>query len=338
LVVTLVAGAVIVGALALWKLRLVIAVLFFAITMAAAMRPTIEWGAQRRVPRAVGLLLHYLLLLGLIALFLWFVVPHLITQLESAVRSAKHPGVHHGSGIKDQILNAVNKYLRRLPTGSQLIHPAVSYGKTALEVLLGIFFAFATAAYWLFERDKTIDLVTSLLPRPRRKKVRDTWDLIDAKLGAFVRGQVLLMGFVGVLVAVAYWLIGEPYWLLLGIASGILEVVPVIGPLVAVILAIGAGLTISWHTALFAAIAFFAIRLVEDYLVSPRLLGGTVGLSPLLVLVSVTAAGILLGGFYVLLAVPIAAVIGTIVDVVVFDVEPAEEPTPTVLFSAKDAE
>jgi predicted PurR-regulated permease PerM len=338
LVVTLVAGAVIVIALALWELRLVIAVLFFAITMAAAMRPTIEWGAQRRVPRAVGLLLHYLLLLGLIALFLWFVVPHLITEIESAVKSAKHPGVHHGSGIKDQILNAINKSLRRLPSGSQLIHPAVSYGKTALEVLLGIFLAFATAAYWLFERDKTIDLVTRLMPRPRRKKVRDTWDLIDAKLGAFVRGQVLLMGLVGVLVAVAYWLIGEPYWLLLGIATGILEVVPVVGPLIAVILAVGAGLTHSWHTALFAAIAFFAIRLIEDYFVSPRVLGGTVGLSPLLVLVSVTVAGILLGGFYVLLAVPIAAVIGTIVDVVVFDVEPAEEPTPTVLLSAKDSE
>ena len=338
LIVTLVAGGVVVAALALWQLKLVIGLLFFAVTMAAAMRPAVEWLARHRVPRSVGILLHYLAVVGLIGVFLYFVVPNLITQIETAVSSAKHPVVHHGGGIKDQILNAINKSLRRLPSGSQLIHPAISYGKTALEVVLGIFFAFAAAAYWIFERDRTIDVITKLLPRRRRKKLRDTWDLIDAKLGAFVRGQILLMGFVGVLVSVAYWLVGEPYWLLLGIASGILEVVPVVGPLIAVVLAIGAGLSHSWHIALFAALAFFAIRLLEDYLVSPRVLGGTIGLSPLLVLVSVTAVGILLGGFYVLLAVPIAAVVGTIIDVVVFDIEPADEPTPTVLLPAKDAE
>lgn len=338
LIVTVVAGGVVVGALALWQLRLVVGLLFSAITMAASMRPAVEWLARHRVPRSVGVLLHYLGVVGLVGLFLYFVVPSLISQIEAAVSSAKHPAIHHGGGIKDQILNAINRVLRRLPSGSQLIHPAISYGKTALEVLLGIFFACAAAAYWVFERDRVVDVITRLLPRPRRKKVRDTWDLIDAKLGAFVRGQVLLMGFVGVLVSVAYWLVGEPYWLPLGIASGLLEVVPVIGPLVAVILAIGAGLSHSWHTALLAAIAFFAIRLIEDYLVSPKVLGGSVGLSPLLVLVSVTAVGILLGGFYVLLAVPMAAVIGTIIDVVVFDIEPAEVSTPTVLLPAKDAE
>ncbi len=66
----------------------------------------------------------------------------------------------------------------------------------------------------------------------------------------------------------------------------------------------------------------------------PRVLGHAVGLSPLLVLVSVTAVGILFGGFYVLLAIPIAAVLATLVDVVVRNVDPAEQEVPGLLFAA----
>src|SRR5579859_6988845 len=76
-VTTLVAGAVIVGALVLWKLRLVVALLLLAITIAAAMRPSVDALARLRVPRPVGVLLHYLVLFALIGLFLSFVVPPL---------------------------------------------------------------------------------------------------------------------------------------------------------------------------------------------------------------------------------------------------------------------
>jgi predicted PurR-regulated permease PerM len=90
--------------------------------------------------------------------------------------------------------------------------------------------------------------------------------------------------------------------------------------------------------ALAAGICVLVVRWVEDYVIVPRVLGEAVGLSPLLVLVSVTAVGILLGGFAVVLAVPLVAVLVTVLDVVVRDVDPAEEDVPTVLFPAKDAE
>jgi predicted PurR-regulated permease PerM len=78
--------------------------------------------------------------------------------------------------------------------------------------------------------------------------------------------------------------------------------------------------------------------MLEDYVIVPKVLGEAVGLSPLLVLISVTAVGILFGGFAVVLAVPLVAVLVTVLDVVVRDVDPAEEDVPTVLFPAKDAE
>jgi predicted PurR-regulated permease PerM len=104
------------------------------------------------------------------------------------------------------------------------------------------------------------------------------------------------------------------------------------------VLAVGVGLTESWHVALAAGVCVLVVRLLEDYLIVPRVLGDAVGLSPLLVLISVTAVGILFGGFAVVLAVPLVAVLVTVLDVAFREVDPAEEEVPAVLFPAKEAE
>ena len=339
---TLVVGGIVLAAIALWKLRLVLALLFFAVIIAASMRPGIEWLKRHGVPRGVGLLLHYLGLFALVGLFLWIVVPRAVDQVQSALGADTKAQIHReakrSKGIKHTILTAIDNRLRHLPKAGKLVHPATTVTVKAFEVLLGIFFTLATAAYWIFERERAVDFVASLLPRPKRKKMRDTWDLIDLKLGAFVRGQLLLILLVGTVLSLAFMTIGEPYWILVGAFAGIVEIVPVIGPLAAGALAIGVGFTDSWHTALAAGLCVLGVRLVEDYLVVPRVLGDAVGLSPLLVLVSVTAVGILFGGFAVILAVPIAAVLVTLLDVIVLDKDPAEEDAPTVLFPAKDVE
>src|SRR5690242_6066293 len=87
LVKTLVVAGVVVGLLALWKLRLIVALLFLAFIIAAAMRPGVDALARRGVPRIAGVLLHYLALLGLIALFLWFVVPQALDQVQGALQN-----------------------------------------------------------------------------------------------------------------------------------------------------------------------------------------------------------------------------------------------------------
>jgi predicted PurR-regulated permease PerM len=339
-VATLAALSVVVGALVLWKIRIVIALLFSGIIVAAAMRPSIEWLDRRaRLPRPVGLLLHYAAIIGLVALALWLLVPRAIDQVQQATSgNALHQSVRHSSGIKHDVLNALDKRLRRLPSGSQLVHPAVEVTKTAFEALVGLFFVFAVGAYWIFERDRTIALVQSMAPRKHRRVIRDTWVLIDQKLGSFVRGELILVVFVAVLLSAGFFAIGLPYWLLIGSFGGLVEIVPVIGPLAAGALAIGVGLTQSWHMALFAGAIVLAVRQFEDYVVVPRVLGHATGLSPLVVLFSVTAVGILLGGGYVLLAIPVAAVLATLVDVVVRDVDPADQDVPALLFAGREQE
>jgi predicted PurR-regulated permease PerM len=339
---TLIVIAIVAGALALWKLRLVLALVFLGFIIAAAMRPGVEGLRRAGVPRGIGLLAHYAIFAALLALVIWIVVPRAIDQVQSALGGDTKAQIHReakkSTGLKHQVLTAIDKRLREVPKAGALFHPAVEITLKVFEVILGLFFVLATAAYWIFERDRAVDFVSSLLPRPQRKKVRDTWNLIDLKLGAFVRGQALLIVLVGTILTLAFWAIGEPYFILIGAFAGIVEIVPVIGPISAGALAVGAGLTASWHVAVAAGICVFAVRLLEDYLIVPRVLGDAVGLSPLLVLVSVTAVGILFGGFAVILAVPLVAVLVTLLDVIVRDKDPAEEEVPTVLFPAKEAE
>ena len=344
LVASLIVVAVVAGALALWKLRIVLALLFLAFIIAAAMRPSVEWLARRRIPRGIGILAHYAVLAGVIAVLLWAIVPRAIDQVDKALggiptsTSELERQTNQSTGFKHEILARVQDGLDELPAGADLVDSSLSLTFTAFEVLIAIFFTLACGAYWIFERDRAEMLVMSLLPRDRRRVVRDTWNLIDAKLGAYVRGLLILVTFVASVLSLIFYLIGLPFWLLIGIFAGFVEIVPVIGPIAAAAVAIGVGLTQSWQLALAAGLAVLGVRLFEDYIVTPRVLGHAVGLTPLTVLIAVTAMGILFGGFAVLLAIPFAAVLATILDVVVRHRNPAEEDTPAVLFPAKESE
>ena len=338
-VATLVAVAVIAVALALWKLKIVLALVFLGFIVAAAMRPGVERLAEHRVPRPLGVALHYIVILGTIGLLLWLAVPRAIDQVDQAIggvptsQQQLNQKAKHSKGIKHQFFVGLQKRLGKLPSAGSVVHRSVTIGTRALEAIVGIFFVFATAAYWIFERDRAIAFVSSLLPRRHRRTARDTWALIDAKLGAYVRGTLVLVVFVATVLSLAFWAIGVPFWLLLGVFAGVVEIVPIIGPLIAGVVTVGVGLTASWQVALYAGIAVLAVRQFEDYVVIPRVMGHVTGLSPLVVLVSVSAIGLLFGGFYVLLATPFAALIATLVDVIVRDKDPAEEDPPTVLFT-----
>ena len=336
---TIVVIAIVALALALWKLKIVIALVFLGFVLAAAMRPGVDRLAAWRIPRPVGVALHYVAIVAALALLLWLVVPRAIDQVSQALggvptsRQELNQQTKHSKGIKHQVLSAVQTRLTKLPKAGSVFHGAVAVGLKAFEALVGIVFVFATAAYWIFERDRAIRLVGSLVPAKHRRVLRDTWELIDLKLGAFVRGQLVLIAFVATVLSLSFWAIGLPFWLLIGVSAGIVEVVPVIGPLAAGALAVAVGLTVSWHLALAAGLVVLFVRLLEDYVVIPRVMGHVTGISPLVVLIGVTAIGLLFGGFYVLLATPLLAVLVTLVDVIVRDKDPADEDVPTLLFA-----
>jgi predicted PurR-regulated permease PerM len=129
----------------------------------------------------------------------------------------------------------------------------------------------------------------------------------------------------------AFWIIGLPYFLLIAAFAGVVEVLPVIGPLLAGLVSVGAGLTVSWKVAVAAAVAVYGFRVLQDYVINPRLFGRAVHLPPLVVLMAVSAVTLLLGPAWVVLAIPLTAVVSTLLEVIVWKHDPAESRVPTVV-------
>jgi predicted PurR-regulated permease PerM len=337
---TLVGGVVVLAVtattLALWEGRAVLLLLFLAYTLGAAMRPGIDSLARVGIPRALGLVGHFALLLGLVALLLWLIVPIVFEQAQQALADVPREGATADQGllhsVREQALSALESKLAKISEPDAALSTLVG----TLAALAGIAFTVAAAAYWVIERNRLVNVVLAVVPHEKRTTVRDTWLLIDLKLGAVIRTKLLLVLMTASILSFAFWVIGLPYFLLVGVFAGVVEILPVIGPLIAGLTAVAAGLTVSWQLGLAAAIVVYGLRLAQDYVINPRLFGRAVHLPPLAVLLAVSAVALLLGPWWVPLAIPLTAVVSTLLEVLVWKSNPAETAVPTVLAPTED--
>ena len=337
---TLVGGfvvlAVAVATIALWEGRTVVLLLFLAYTLGAAMRPGVDRLVRAGVPRALALVAHFAVLFGVVALLLWLIVPVVLEQAQQALADAPRHDAAADSGllysVREQALSSLESRLSEISEPDTALSTLVG----TITALAGVAFTLAAAAYWVVERDRLVNVVLAVVRHEKRTTVRDTWLLIDLKLGAVIRTKLLLVVMTASILSVAFWVIGLPYFLLVGVFAGIVEILPVIGPLIAGLTAVAAGLTVSWQLGLAAAIAVYGLRVVQDYVINPRLFGRAVHLPPLAVLLAVSAVALLLGPWWVPLAIPLTAVLSTLLDVLVWKTDPAEEVVPTVLAPTDD--
>ena len=136
------------------------------------------------------------------------------------------------------------------------------------------------------------------------------------------------MGAFALVLAAGFYIVGLHYWLLLGGAVSVLEIIPVIGPLAGAILVLAVGLPQSVHVALLGLLVLVAVREFQSYVINPHLMGRSVGLSPMVTLVSVSVVGLIFGPFAVVLAVPVTSAVATLIDVFVLDHDPPPPPPP----------
>jgi predicted PurR-regulated permease PerM len=332
---SLVGGGVLLGVVAvslvLWEGRTIALLLFLSYTLAAAMRPSVSTLERIGVPRALGVAAHGLVLAGVVALLLWLFVPVALDQTQEALMRMQHRSGSGSGGalesLKEQALAGLERDLRHVSDPNAAFSVVVG----TLTALAGTAFTLAATVYWIVERDRLVNLVLALVPHARRSTVRDTWLLVDLKLGAVIRVKLLLVGLTATVLSFAFWLIGLPYFLLVGVFTGVVEMLPVIGPLLAGVAAVAVGLSVSWQLAAAAALLVYGLRLVQDYVVNPRLFGRAVHLPPLAVLLAVSALALLLGPAWVPLAIPLTAVFATLLDVLVFDKDPGAQPVPAVV-------
>jgi predicted PurR-regulated permease PerM len=324
------AAAVVVVAIAfgLWRVRSIIILLLLALTFAAAIRPGVEWLTRRRMPEAAAILVFFVGTLGTLGLFFWLAVPPALHELSHALSQPDSTGVaaQGSTGIRHEALAWVDRQLHQLPHGSDLLHPIASYGRKATTAVVGVLFTLAATWYWISERDRMIELLSALAPESKRAKARQTYLAIDRRLGSYTRLKFLMVVIVGAVLAAGFYLVGLHYWLLLGGFVGLVEIVPVVGPLIGAILVVVVGLSQSVHVAALGLLVVVVVREFQSYVVNPHLMGKSVGLSPLVTLVSVSVVGLLFGGFAVILAIPVTSAVATLIDVLVLDHEPPSEP------------
>ena len=317
--VTAVGVAVIALALAVWRVREIVVLLLLALTFAAAIRPGVAWLQRHRFPQPAAIGSFFVLVAAVAVLFVWAAVPPAIHQLEHALR-------HHGAstGLQHDVLTWVNRYLHNLPSAHDVLHPVASYGHAATSAIVALFFTLAATWYWVSERDRMIELLTSIAPERTREKARSTFLAIDDRLGAYTRVKFLMIFAVGAALALGFWAVGLDYWLLAGGFVSLVEIVPVVGPLVGAIFIIAIGLPQSLHVTALSLLVLIAVREFQSYVVNPHVMGRSVGLSPLVTLVSVSVVSVLFGGFAVVLAVPFTSAVATVIDVFVLDRDPPE--------------
>jgi predicted PurR-regulated permease PerM len=292
---------------ALYQIREVIIVLFVAIIFMSALYPIVEYLHLRlKFPRVLAIIVTYLVVVSIIVGLISIVTIPLIEQtrnlatvLPSKIDDSLPPGAFDRSVLQRELANFTgNAFNYFLAIFSNFI--------TVISILVLTF-------YLLLERDRLDDLIGQLFIgyEARAKKVVRK---LEEKLGAWLRGQVALSIIISVLAYIALLALGIPYALPLAILAGLLEVVPVIGPIISAIPAIGIALMTSPLQALLVAGAFFIIQQLENNLIVPKVMQKAVGLNPLIVILAVAIGGKLLGIAGALLAVPITVVIQIIIE------------------------
>jgi predicted PurR-regulated permease PerM len=191
-----------------------------------------------------------------------------------------------------------------------------SGGLALLNVLSLVLITPLVAFYLLRDWDNIVEKVDHWLPRDAADTIREQARRIDTTLAGFVRGQALVCLSLAILYAVGLSAVGLNAGVLIGIAAGLLAVVPYIGAAVSMI--VGVGLAVAqfhqdWVSILMVAFVFFVGQTLESYVLTPRLVGGRVGLSPVWIIFAMLAGGSLFGLTGVLIALPVAAVVGVLV-------------------------
>ena len=204
-----------------------------------------------------------------------------------------------------QLIDSANGFLAKpaQPGPDQVVQVGAAAAEAAvtLATLLTIVF------FWLVEHARWQRYVLSFAHAERRAGARDAWNEIETRLGLWVRGQLILMGAMGLATGISYSLLGVPGAILLGLIAALTEAIPIVGPLLGAIPAVLVAATVSPQLALVVAGVYILLQFTEGSVLVPMVMRNTVGISPLLVLVSLligAAAGGFIGAF---LAVPIAA-------------------------------
>ncbi len=310
---------VILAVLAVWFLFLIreIALLFFIVLIIVAALDPLVNKMSRVMPRFLSVLIVSIIFLGVLVGIGFIIVPPIIDQLTQL--AVNLPIIINKLGpVYDWISQSLGNYQEGLLNlSSQLGKITTNIYSTTVGFISGIV-AFLTVLvlsfYMLLERENLQNSLSQLFPAEHKEKFFGVLAKITGKMGAWLRGQFLLMLAVGVLDGIALLSLGIPYALVLALWGGLTEVIPYIGPWLGLVPAVVIALAISPLKGLLVLIAYVLIQQIEAQFLVPKVMGRAVGLSPVIIILVLLIGAKLFGILGIVIAVPVAAVISVIIQ------------------------
>jgi len=289
--------------LGLWFLYLVrdiILQLFVALLLMTILEPLVVMLTKIKIPRSLSVLITYILVLGVLGGVIALIAPALAQQTTNFVNTLPFylENIRISSSISGDIIRGIITQLGGIP--GDILNFTFSIFSNALSVVTVLIFAF----YMLLTHDKLQNQTGFLFGEVGKERVGRLIRIWENKLGKWARGQLLLMFSIGLGTYIGLILIGIPFALPLAILAGILEIIPILGPIVSAIPAIIIGFGISPVIGLGVTAVAFLVHQLEGYVLVPKIMEKSVGVSPLLVLVSITIGAKLLGIMGVIISVP----------------------------------
>ncbi len=335
---TLILVIVALGFWLIYRFYQVAFILFISIVMGTVIRPIINWIQLRGLPRYVGIVLVSILLLTLLVGFVLLLFPMIIEQ---GTKMADTFPVYY-LDFRQWLVSSHNLLLVRLgsflpwslsgtqsvqQTGEQVLASAEqALGYIAL-VINAIFISITVLVLtfrWALDGPRVIQSLLTLVPQDKREGFQDLFTAMESKVGFYIAGQGVLCLMIGLLSLISYTLIGLPNALLLAILAGVLEAVPMIGPLLGAIPAAAVALSTEPSKLVWVIISTLVIQQLENSFLVPRVMRKAVGVNPFVSLLAIFAFSSIFGITGALMAIPMAAIIQILLDRFVFKLEEIE--------------
>ena len=316
----------------LYRFNQVIFMLFIAIVLGTVIRPVVTWLHRRGLPRIAGVILVYMLLLALLVGFLLLLFPLIIEQGTTIATTVPD----YYQTLREWLGNSPNQLIVRLSKFIPPLLPELEPGQQTGEEMLasagqafgylasasrGIFLTTAIlllAFHWTLDGPRAVQSLISLLPNSQRESISELISAMETKIGFYLAGQAVLCLAIGILALIAYLLIGLPNALVLALIAGMLEAVPMVGPLLGAIPAALIAFSIAPSKLIWVIIATLIIQQLENSLLVPRVMRKAVGVNPFVSLLAIFAFSSLFGIAGALMAIPIAAMIQLLLNRFVF--------------------
>lgn len=295
----------------------------YALVLAYFLNPLVKLLEKRKVKRLPAIGLTFLALaLAIYVLFLSFVptlvremsaliaqIPDIFEFLERFFTQAQLADFQLPSFLPEGFLDFLNldtqlNKLSEMLTSYLSTLPSFFFG--AVKSLLNLVMTPLITFYYLKDKERFVGGIYGFLSEEKKAKIKEGAGRIDKVLGGFIRGQLLVAAFVGLLTGIGSWIIGIPNATIIGVVAGLTNIIPYFGPFLGGILPVVLGLMTDPIMALWVVILIAVIQQMESSFLSPQIMSHSVGLHPLTVMFSVLLFGSAMGVAGMILAVPIA--------------------------------